>query len=60
MLAGVIGGLLARGCEPAQAAVWGQYLHAAPGDRLTARVRRLGLARELLDELPPVLTGLRA
>jgi hydroxyethylthiazole kinase-like uncharacterized protein yjeF len=60
VLAGVIGGLLARGAEPAQAAVFGQYLHAAAGDRLTARVGRLGfLARELLDELPPVLNGVR-
>ncbi len=60
VLAGVVGGLLARGCGPEQAAVWGQYLHAAAGDRLTARVGRLGfLARELLDELPLVLTALR-
>jgi hydroxyethylthiazole kinase-like uncharacterized protein yjeF len=59
VLAGVIGGLLARGAEPAQAAVWGQYVHAAAGDRLAARLGRLGfLARELLDELPPVVTSL--
>ena len=31
VLAGVVGGLLARGCPPEQAAVWGQYLHAAAG-----------------------------
>lgn len=61
VLAGVVGGLLARGCRPEQAAVWGQYLHAAAGDRLAARVGRTGfLARELLDELPPVLAGLRS
>ena len=60
VLAGVVGGLLARGCPPDQAAVWGQYLHAAAGDRLAARVGRTGfLARELLDELPLVLGGLR-
>ena len=60
VLAGVVGGLLARGAEPAQAAVFGQYLHAAAGDRLTAKVGRLGfLARELLDELPPVLNTVR-
>jgi hydroxyethylthiazole kinase-like uncharacterized protein yjeF len=59
VLAGAIGGLLARGAEPAQAAVWGQYAHAAAGDRLAARVGRLGfLARELLDELGPVLATL--
>lgn len=61
VLAGVVGGLLARGCPPEQAAVWGQYLHAAAGDRLTAKVGRVGfLARELLEELPPVLSGLAA
>jgi ADP-dependent NAD(P)H-hydrate dehydratase len=61
VLAGAVGGLLARGASPAQAAVWGQYLHAAAGDRLAARVGRIGfLARELLDELPFVLTGLRS
>ena len=61
VLAGVVGGLLARGCDPEQAAVWGQYLHAAAGDRLTARIGRTGfLARELLDELPLVLGGLRS
>ena len=61
VLAGAVGGLLARGATPAQGAVWGQYLHAAAGDRLAARVGRIGfLARELLDELPMVLTGLRS
>jgi ADP-dependent NAD(P)H-hydrate dehydratase len=60
VLAGLIGGVLARGAEPAQAAVWGQYLHAAAGDRLTSRLGRLGfLARELLDEVPAVLSTLR-
>jgi hydroxyethylthiazole kinase-like uncharacterized protein yjeF len=59
VLAGAIGGLLARGAEPAQAAVWGQYAHAVAGDRLAARQGRLGfLARELLDELAPVLGSL--
>ena len=58
MLAGVVGGLLARGCTPEQAAVWGQYVHAAAGDRLAADSGRTGyLARELLDEVVPVLTG---
>jgi ADP-dependent NAD(P)H-hydrate dehydratase len=59
VLAGAIGGLLARGAEPAQAAVWGQYAHAAAGDRLAARLGRLGfVARELLAELGPVLASL--
>jgi len=60
VLAGVVAGLLARGADPAQAAVWGRHLHAAAGDRLAARIGRTGfLARELLDEVPLVLAGLR-
>jgi ADP-dependent NAD(P)H-hydrate dehydratase len=59
VLAGAIGGLLARGADPEQAACWGTYLHAAAGDRLNARVGPTGyLARELLTELPTVLAEL--
>ena len=58
--AGLVAGVLARGAAPEQAAVWGQYLHAAAGDLLTSRVGRVGfLARELLDEVPTVLGQLR-
>jgi len=61
VLAGALAGLLARGVPAAQAACWATYLHAAAGDRLAARVGSLGfLARELLDELPLVLTELQA
>ncbi len=60
VLAGIVVGLLARGVDPVRAACWGTYLHAAAGDRLAARVGRLGfLARELLDEIPLVLTELQ-
>jgi ADP-dependent NAD(P)H-hydrate dehydratase len=59
VLAGLVAGLLARGADPAQAAVWGAHLHATAGERLAARVGPLGyLARELLDEAPAVLTEL--
>jgi ADP-dependent NAD(P)H-hydrate dehydratase len=59
VLAGAIGGLLARGADPEQAACWGTYLHAAAGDRLNARVGPTGyLARELLPELAVVLAEL--
>ncbi|HWH28183.1 MAG TPA: NAD(P)H-hydrate dehydratase [Mycobacteriales bacterium] len=59
VLAGAVAGLLARGADPAQAAVFGQYLHGAAGDRLAARTGKLGfLARELLEELPAVLDRL--
>lgn len=56
VLAGIVTGLAARGAEPAQAAVWGSYLHGRAGDRLAAQVGRLGfLAREVLPEVPRVL-----
>jgi ADP-dependent NAD(P)H-hydrate dehydratase len=61
VLAGAVAGLLARGASAEQAACWASFLHAAAGDRLAARVGRLGyLARELLDEVPLVLTELSA
>jgi NAD(P)H-hydrate repair Nnr-like enzyme with NAD(P)H-hydrate dehydratase domain len=61
VLAGAIGGLLARGADPAQAACWGTYLHSVAGDRLAARVGRLGfLARELVAELPLVIVETEA
>ena len=59
VMAGVVTGLLARGADLAQAACWGSHLHASAGDRLAARLGPLGfLARDLLDELPLVLTEL--
>ena len=55
--AGVVAGLLARGAEPAQAAVWGAHLHGSAGDRLATRLGRVGyLAREVADEVPMVLS----
>ncbi|WP_247041584.1 NAD(P)H-hydrate dehydratase [Arthrobacter rhizosphaerae] len=59
VLAGAIAGLKARGTTPAQAACWGTHLHAAAGDRLASRLGSLGyLARELADELPPLMMEL--
>jgi ADP-dependent NAD(P)H-hydrate dehydratase len=61
VLAGAITGLLARGATLAQATCWGTHLHAAAGDRLAARIGALGfLARELVDQLPLVMTELHA
>lgn len=58
-LAGVIAGLIARGATPLHAAIWAVFLHGSAGNRLAKRVGRIGyLARELLDEIPPVMTGL--
>jgi ADP-dependent NAD(P)H-hydrate dehydratase len=59
VMAGIVAGLLARGAEPAQAAVWGGYLHARAGERLAAEVGAVGfLARELPPQVPRVLAEL--
>jgi hydroxyethylthiazole kinase-like uncharacterized protein yjeF len=50
--AGIVAGLLGRGSDPAQAACWAAYAHAASGQRLAPRFGRTGfLARELVDEV---------
>jgi hydroxyethylthiazole kinase-like uncharacterized protein yjeF len=54
--AGITAGLLARGADPAQAAVWAAHLHGRAGERLAATVGRLGfLAREIPAEIPRVI-----
>ena len=54
--AGITGGLLARGADPAQAAVWAAFLHGRAGERLASSVGPLGfLARELPGEVPAAL-----
>jgi hydroxyethylthiazole kinase-like uncharacterized protein yjeF len=56
VLAGVIGGLLARGAEPTVAAGWGAWLHGAAGLAAAERIGPTGfLARELLPELPRLI-----
>ena len=58
-LAGIIGGLLARGASPAEAAVWGCFLHGEAGNRLAQRIGPVGfLARELAAEVPTILAEL--
>ena len=55
-LAGVITGLVARGASPLHATLWGVFLHGAAGNVLAKRIGRVGyLARELLDEIPPIM-----
>lgn len=57
--AGIVAGLLARGADPAQAAVWGSHLHGSAGDRLSADLGPTGfLARELAARVPHVLAEL--
>lgn len=55
-LAGIVGGLLARGANPLTALLWGVWCHGEAGKRLAKRIGTLGyLAREIPDEVPGVL-----
>ena len=55
-LAGIVGGLAARGADPLTALLWGVYLHGEAGRQLSKDVGRIGfLARELLDRVPALL-----
>jgi ADP-dependent NAD(P)H-hydrate dehydratase len=55
-LAGVIGGLLARGAEPLTALLWGVSLHGEAGRALARKIGPLGfLAREIPGEIPAIL-----
>jgi ADP-dependent NAD(P)H-hydrate dehydratase len=60
VLAGIIGGLLARGATPLEAAAWGVWAHGEAGRQLAQRVGALGfLAHELLPVLPSLLCDLQ-
>jgi hydroxyethylthiazole kinase-like uncharacterized protein yjeF len=55
-LAGIVGGLLARGAEPLTALLWGVWLHGEAGASLGKKVGRIGyLAREISGEIPALL-----
>jgi hydroxyethylthiazole kinase-like uncharacterized protein yjeF len=61
VLAGVIGGLLAQGLGPTEAAVWGVYLHALAGEAVARDLGEDGMiATDLLCRLPIVLRALRS
>lgn len=55
-LAGIVGGLLARGVDPLTALLWAVWLHGEAGARLSKKVGNLGfLAREIPGEIPALL-----
>jgi ADP-dependent NAD(P)H-hydrate dehydratase len=59
--AGIVSGLLARGAEPEQAAVWGGWLHGRCGDVLAESVGPVGyLARELAAAVPRLMADATA
>lgn len=56
VLAGIVGGLLARGAEPFNALLWAVWLHGEAGAHLAKKVGPIGfLAREIADEIPALL-----
>ena len=56
VLAGIVGGLLARGAEPLNALLWSVWLHGEAGARLAAKVGPIGfLSREIADEIPGLM-----
>jgi hydroxyethylthiazole kinase-like uncharacterized protein yjeF len=61
VLTGLIGGLLAQGLSPADAAVLGVYLHGRAADRLLTAMGNAGMiAGDLLRELPATRKELAA
>ena len=55
-LAGIVGGLLARGAEPLNALLWAVWLHGEAGAALARKVGPIGfLARQIADEVPALL-----
>lgn len=56
VLAGIVGGLLARQSDPLTALLWGVWLHGEAGARLGQRIGPRGfLAREIPAEVPGLL-----
>jgi len=55
VLAGLVGGLAARGADVLTATLWGVWLHGEAGRILTSRVGRVGF---LADEIAAVVPGL--
>jgi len=56
VLAGIIGGLMARGLDPAEAAITGNYIHGEAADLLLSTQAAISiLPSDLLDVLPELL-----
>ncbi len=60
VLAGILGGLAARGANPLTALLWAVWLHGEAGNALAGKIGPAGfLARELPAELPAILAGVQ-
>ena len=61
VLAGIVGGLLARGADPVTALLWAVWLHGEAGRSLSRKIGPVGfLARELPAEIPALLAKAQA
>ncbi len=60
VLAGIVGGIAARGADALTAAAWGVYLHGAAGKKLSCDIAEVGfLARELSLTIPALIADLQ-
>jgi hydroxyethylthiazole kinase-like uncharacterized protein yjeF len=58
VLAGIAGGIAARGADLLTATLWAVWLHGEAGRHLTERTGRVGfLAREIIELVPKLLVG---
>ena len=56
VLAGIVGGLLARGADPLAALLWAVWLHGEAGAKLAKKIGPIGfLAREIAGQVPALL-----
>lgn len=56
VLAGLIGGIAARGADSLTAAGWGVFVHGAAGEKAASEIAEIGfLARDLLHLLPGLI-----
>jgi NAD(P)H-hydrate epimerase len=61
VLTGMIGGLLAQGLSPLEAATWGVYLHGLAGDLAVQTVGEISLiAGDIIDYIPDALKEVKA
>lgn len=60
-LAGILGGLLARGARPLDALLWSVWLHGEAGASLATKIGSIGFfAREIAGEIPALLAKTQA
>ena len=60
-MAGILGGLLARGSGPLEALLWSVWLHGEAGASLARKIGPIGFfAREIAGEIPALLAKSQA